>query len=354
MPGAGHRDAGAPLEPDDDGSSSSSSSSSSSASSSSYCSVGSSVETNFAKSPHREFVGSLCIGTWNTAGLCGPNIQEKVKPILKAADFADVLCLQETHDLGHTLDEIFRNHGFTTFSQPGSTNWGGCNILIKNCKFKDALHFSIVEGRAHGVRILDDKGEPTLCILNVHIFDVVLQKKVAILRKCKRFVEANNNTPIVLLGDFNCVSVLEDRQDLQSMEFTGQTDAVTAALHELIELGDFFELFQPDYTRAPYHYDDLGNHTGTAARIDRIYAAGLPFDTLDVYTYCMPLLTVNKRISDHSFVFPKFLKRISRGPPGSPAGSSGTGTSPPPSSDNLSTPTLILAKMPMFGGTIAL
>ena len=75
------------------------------------------------KTPRGTFLpegGTIKIATWNTAGLCGARVGDKVPSVKRLLGMADIVALQETHDTDCTVGVLLQEYNFDSFSAPSS------------------------------------------------------------------------------------------------------------------------------------------------------------------------------------------------------------------------------------------
>ena len=213
------------------------------------------------------------LGTWNSAGLCCENMHRytnKFELCCNVFEDCDVFGVQETHDDGRAdllhLRNGMQNHA--VFGSYISSAKGGVCIGIKRSfaeRFSGIERFEIHKGRVLTITLYTELYRFTFVNIHLQGDDNDSCSKLTILKSIHRFCKERPGEYIWLFGDWNFVLESSDRQDINTGICVGKKCEVAEFWDE--HFADFSEIYQQSHTR----YPKFGTHSGTSARLDRIY-----------------------------------------------------------------------------------
>ena len=232
----------------------------------------------FGKSENRSIrqtIIQLCICCWNAAGLFCDDADKRISKLKYLDEMlkkADVLIVEETHDDGD-VDTIYIEQlygkDWQFFRSTLSTASGGIMIMIRKTyakHFQEVISETIEDGRVIAIQCIHEEISMIIIGVHLHATSNTNQGKIEILKKIRRWLYNFETDIVYILGDFNFVEKVEDRQSTTHGHIKGNICMVAKYWEE--HFGNYVEHHQSNHTRYPSKFD-VGN---TSARLDRIYS----------------------------------------------------------------------------------
>jgi exonuclease III len=191
---------------------------------------------------------TIKIATYNVRGLGNNNKREQIFQWLKTQSFS-VCLLQETHSTQNVINNWKHQWGGDIFLSGNSSNSEGIAILINsNCSYKIHKYQDIIQGR---LQVLDiEINDKLLTIVNIYGSN---KDDVYILEKHEKFLEDNEESNIIIGGDFNTVlSVLQDKKN-SSNDTHKNCRIKLLTLLNTFNLIDIWRIQHPDKGKFTWH-----------------------------------------------------------------------------------------------------
>ena len=214
--------------------------------------------------------------TWNARGLfCARSdrLEAKLGYLQTLLQSRDVLFIQEAHSADYkylTLDSLINPTHRTFWSNvPSHPNAGGAGFIVNRSflsQFRSAVFKELDPGRIVSLFLTGPAGD--LLLVDVHLDPPAA--RVPLLRRLHRHVQGYHGAHVLLAGDFNFVSEMEDRFNCATGTFTGNRGNDSDLFAQLFN--NFTELYQSDFTHRAY----VEATDQTYARLDRIYSSLSP------------------------------------------------------------------------------
>ena len=252
---------------------------------------------------------------WNICGLKTKNNQyykiktETLTSFLEKTESTWIMNIQETHiSKNEELPNFVKNYehlfNFITSNAPEDDTFAGLILGIR--KTERIISTVILEsGRLIWVKVQNEASNQITNIFSIYCKSSNSQKQKQLITKMKEHIIDNNLEDILILGDFNFVTSILDRnnQTLNSIDL--ETKNVWDPFENENTLQDCFRLTNPK--RRLYTFSSRSNQK-IKSRIDRIYA------TPNLSGKILSSQVLQTNASDHKIVKVRMASHIDKGP----------------------------------------
>jgi exonuclease III len=254
---------------------------------------------------------------WNINGLkCkqSPNYKgkcETLKSILDKNDCPFILNIQETHFLNESdLPKLLKpyNHLYHFEKTFAKNDDPAAGILICIRKTEEVLSSEVVEsGRLMHIKIKNTANNEIHDIFSIYCKSNNPEKQKQLITKLKRKIVLDQLTKenCIILGDFNFVTSILDRNSQTLNRVDIETNKTWGPFENEYNLQDCYRLTNP--ARRQYSYTSKINQK-SRSRIDRVYVSTNLCGRIISSTF------INTLVSDHKIYKIKLATQIKKGP----------------------------------------
>ena len=252
---------------------------------------------------------------WNISGLkCkrSPNYKEKInylRSFLEKNNSTYILNIQETHiSKSNELPSILKLHehlyNFVIAYSRNDDPYSG--ILLGIRKTEDIISTEILEnGRLVFVKIQNKSNKKIMNIFSIYCNPSDPDKQKDLILRMKRKIMLDNLEDYIILGDFNFVTSILDRNNNCLNRNDLETLKIWTPFENEFKLQDCFRLTNP--SRRLYSYNSKCNKK-IKSRIDRVYVFS------NLLGKIISSVFVSNSVSDHKIVKVKMAMNVDKGP----------------------------------------